>query len=80
MFAHLRNDPAEYARTLTRLTGLAWVMDSLTEEMSSIDLLAEEAAQLKGEGYSAEFQTACEQFLAQQREAYHPSNSRFPTA
>jgi hypothetical protein len=39
-------------------------MDSLIEEMSTIDLLAEEAAQLTGEGYSAEFRVTCEQFLA----------------
>lgn len=70
VFAHLRDDPAEYARTLTRLAGLAWVMESLTEEMSSIDVLAEEAARLTGEGYSTEFQNACDLFLAQQREAY----------
>lgn len=70
VFAHLRNDPAEYARTLARLAGLAWVMESLTEEMSSIDILAEEAAQLSGAGYSPKFQTACELFLARQREAY----------
>jgi hypothetical protein len=69
-FAHLREDPAEYARTLTRLVGTAWVMDSLTEEQSSIDVLQEEAARLTGEAYSADFQAACEQFVLKQREAF----------
>lgn len=68
-FAHLREDPAEYARTLARLVGVAWVMDSLTEGQSSIDVLQEEAARLTGEAYSAEFQAACEQFVFKQREA-----------
>lgn len=69
-FAHLREDPAEYARTLTRLVGMAWVMDSLTEEQSSIDMLQEEAARLAGEAYSAEFQAACERFVVDQRKAF----------
>ncbi|GAA4366225.1 hypothetical protein GCM10023185_37230 [Hymenobacter saemangeumensis] len=69
-FAHLREDPAEYARTLTRLVGLAWVLDSLTEEQSSFDVLREEAARLNGQEYSREFQAACEQFVAKQREAF----------
>ena len=68
-FAHLREDPAEYARTLTRLVGTAWVMDSLTEEQSGIDVLQEEAARLTGEPHSADFQAACEQFVLKQREA-----------
>ncbi|MDQ2771308.1 MAG: helix-turn-helix transcriptional regulator [Bacteroidota bacterium] len=69
-FAHLREDPAEYARTLTRLVGMAWVMDSLTEEQSSIDVLQEEAARLTSEAYSAEFQAACERFEVNQRKAF----------
>jgi hypothetical protein len=69
-FAHLRADPAEYARTLTRLVGVVWVMDSLTEEQSSISVLQEEAARLAGEAYSAEFQAACEQFVLTQRKAF----------
>lgn len=70
VFAHLREDPAEYARTLTRLVGMAWVMDSLTEEQCSISMLQEEAARLTGEAYSAEFQAACQQFVLNQRKAF----------
>jgi transcriptional regulator with XRE-family HTH domain len=69
-FAHLRHNPAEYARTLARLVGLAWVVESTSETVTSIDMLQEEAKQLAGEPYSREFQAACEVFASRYREAY----------
>jgi transcriptional regulator with XRE-family HTH domain len=71
LFAHLRHDPAAYARTLARLVGLAWVVESTSETQTSIDMIQEEARQLAGEAYSSEFQTACELFASKYQDAYH---------
>ena len=69
-FAHLRHDPAEYARTLARLVGLAWVVESTSKTRTSIDIMQEEARQLASEAYSHEFQVACELFASKHRDAY----------
>lgn len=71
-FAHLRNDPAEYARTLARLVGLTWVVESTSEQQTAIDVMQEEANRLAGEAYSDDFQAACELFASKHRDAYRP--------
>jgi hypothetical protein len=71
-FAHLRNDPAEYARTLARLVGLNWVVESTSEQQTAIDVLQEEANRLAGEAYSDDFQAACELFASKHQDAYRP--------
>lgn len=71
-FAHLRNDPAEYTRTLVRLVGLTWVVESTSEEQTAIDVLQEEANRLVGKAYSDDFQAACELFASKHRDAYRP--------
>lgn len=54
-FERLRNDPAEYARTLVRLIGNVWVTG-----MSADNIVGEEQSRLERKGYSEEFQAYCD--------------------
>lgn len=55
-FERLRNDRAEYNRTLVRLIGIVWVTG-----MSADNIVNEEQRRLSRVGYSEEFQAYCDE-------------------